>query len=107
MRGNADAGVRKSTQEKVTKLQSAIDEILAKAAQQKTEQELSTRNATDSWYQQALQNLDTSARSSASTEYAAEQEAAAKIQAAQLKRRPPPWKRPRTTVPPAENTRRR
>ncbi len=84
MRGNADAGVRKSTQEKVTKLQSAIDEILAKAAQQKTEQELSTRNATDSWYQQALQNLDTSARSSASTEYAAEQEAAAKIQAAQL-----------------------
>lgn len=84
MRGNADAGVRKSTQEKVTKLQSAIDEILAKAAQQKTEQELTARNATDSWYQQALQNLDTSARSSASTEYAAEQEAAAKIQAAQL-----------------------
>lgn len=83
-RGNADAASRRSSEEYVRAAQNAIDQILADAAQQKAQQEVSTRSATDTWYQNALDSLASSARSAASQDYHAEQQAAADIAKAKL-----------------------
>lgn len=83
-RGNADAASRRSSEEYVRAAQNAIDQILADAAQQKAQQEVSTRSTTDTWYQNALDSLAGSARSAASQDYHAEQQAAADIAKAKL-----------------------
>lgn len=83
-RGNADAASRRSSEEYVRAAQNAIDQILADAAQQKAQQEVNTRSTTDTWYQNALDSLAGSARSAASQDYHAEQQAAADIAKAKL-----------------------
>lgn len=83
-RGNADAASRRSSEEYVRAAQNAIDQILADAAQQKAQQEATARSTTDTWYQNALDSLASSARSAASQDYNAEQQAAADIAKAKL-----------------------
>ncbi len=83
-RGNADAASRRSSEEHVRAAQNAIDQILADAAQQKAQQEANARSTTDTWYQNALDSLAGSARSAASQDYHAEQQAAADIAKAKL-----------------------
>lgn len=83
-RGNADAASRRSSEEYVRAAQNAIDQILADAAQQKAQQEVNARSTTDTWYQNALDSLAGSARSAASQDYHAEQQAAADIAKAKL-----------------------
>ncbi len=83
-RGNADAASRRSSEEYVRAAQNAIDQILADAAQQKAQQEANARSTTDTWYQNALDSLASSARSAASQDYNAEQQAAADIAKAKL-----------------------
>ena len=83
-RGNADAASRRSSEEYVRAAQNAIDQILADAAQQKAQQEANARSTTDTWYQNALDSLASSARSAASQDYHAEQQSAADIAKAKL-----------------------
>lgn len=83
-RGNADAASRKNNAEYVQAAQDAIDQILAEAEQQKAQQELSTRSTTDSWYQNALDNLASGARTAATNDYNAELQAQTEQEKARL-----------------------
>lgn len=86
-RGNADTTTRKQQQDYVTKAQEAIDSIMASAASQKAQQEAAIRKASADWYTGAMASADQSARTSAATQYQAEQDYAAKIEAANIEAR--------------------
>lgn len=83
-RGNADAATRRQTQDYVQAAQNAIDQIMADAQSQKTQQALNIQNNTDSWYRSSLASLADSSRTAAATQYAADQEYEAAVKKAAL-----------------------
>ena len=92
-RGNADALVRLSQQQKTQELQDRIDQLLGNSAAQKIQQEADIRNATEKWYSSTLENLRSSAAQQGTSAYNAQMQAAAqaaaqaKAQAAQAQQR--------------------
>lgn len=83
-RGNADAQVRLSQQQKTQELQDRIDQLLGNSAAQKIQQEADIRNATEKWYSSTLENLRSSAAQQGTSAYNAQMQAAAQA-AAQAK----------------------
>lgn len=83
-RGNADAEVDQKTKEYVRQLQTAIETVLLEGETKKADYANAKRTADSDWYDAAFLTLDNSAREGAATMYAAEQDAAAKITAAQI-----------------------
>ncbi len=82
-RGNADAQVRLSQQQKTQELQDRIDQLLGNSAAQKIQQEADIRNATEKWYSSTLENLRSSAAQQGTSAYNAQMQA----QAAEAKAR--------------------
>ncbi|GEM_PF-3580913 len=82
-RGNADAQVRLSQQQKTQELQDRIDQLLGNSAAQKIQQEADIRNATERWYGSALESLRSSAAQQGTSAYNAQMQA----QAAEAKAR--------------------
>lgn len=82
-RGNADAQVRLSQQQKTQELQDRIDQLLGNSAAQKIQQEADIRNATEKWYSSTLENLRSSAAQQGTSAYNAQVQA----QAAEAKAR--------------------
>lgn len=80
-RGNADAQVRLSQQQKTQELQDKIDQLLGNSAAQKIQQEADVRNATERWYSSALESLRSSAAQQGTSAYNAEMQAAAQAAA--------------------------
>lgn len=83
-RGKADTEVDQKTKEYVNQLQTAIDGVLLEAETKKADYANTQRNADEEYFDQIWANLENSAREGAATMYAADQEAAAKIQVAQI-----------------------
>lgn len=82
-RGNADAQVRLSQQQKTQELQDRIDQLLGNSAAQKIQQEADIRSATEKWYSSTLENLRSSAAQQGTSAYNAQMQA----QAAEAKAR--------------------
>lgn len=80
-RGNADAQVRLSQQQKTQELQDRIDQLLGNSAAQKIQQEADIRNATEKWYSSTLENLRSSAAQQGTSAYNAQVQAAAQAAA--------------------------
>lgn len=83
-RGKADTEVDQKTKEYVNQLQMVIDGVLLEAETKKADYANTQRNADEEYFDQIWANLENSAREGAATMYAADQDAAAKITAAQI-----------------------
>lgn len=85
-RQNADAGVRKTQNEYVTQLRTAMDDVIAAAETQKAEKQMAIEQNTDAWYRNALASMDTSAQKAAATAYGADVQANADYEKALLEK---------------------
>ena len=76
-RQNADASTRADQTEYVNKLKSAIDTVRANAAAQKAEKQIALDTERDSWYRQAIAQMQSDAQSAAAKAWEADQTYAA------------------------------
>lgn len=76
-RQNADASTRADQTEYVNKLKSAIDTVRANAAAQKAEKQIALDTERDSWYRQAIAQMQNNAQSAAAKAWEADQTYAA------------------------------
>lgn len=76
-RQNADASTRADQTEYVNKLKSAIDAVRANAAAQKAEKQIALDTERDSWYRQAIAQMQSDAQSAAAKAWEADQTYAA------------------------------
>lgn len=72
-RQNADASTRADQAEYVNKLKSAIDTVRANAAAQKAEKQIALDTERDSWYRQAIAQMQSDAQSAAAKAWEADQ----------------------------------
>ena len=83
-RGNADGQVRRQEQAQLLALENAIDDIYAKAETEKATYATAVDEATKTWEDGLLAQMNQNASSYASAAVAADKEAAAKVEAAKI-----------------------
>ncbi len=83
-KGKADRQVAQNEQQQRQALMAAIDEIVANGEGQKAAQKLKMDQATREWYDNLSAQMEQTAQTNAATAYAADQEYAAKMEAANI-----------------------
>lgn len=86
-KANANANTRRDMQNLVSGLETAISDVWTKKESELAEKTMSINKTTDDWYTATMAQLATDAQTAGANAYAADQQAAAAVEAARIKAR--------------------